>query len=241
MSDGDEEVIISARDITRDYGQGENAVHALRGISLDIIKGKTTAIIGKSGSGKSTLAHILATLDRPTSGELTINGIKALGISQKQLNQMRNQQFGFVFQQFFMDPHATVLDNVMLPMEIAGVGIREREKRALKALDAVDLSDKPNVRATDLSGGQKQRVCIARAIVNNPEIIFADEPTGNLDSKTSELIENLLFKLNKNKGITLVIVTHDDYLANKCQRRIELHDGKIVACDGENCKLVEAK
>lgn len=237
MNESGDDNLILARGITRIYGRGNNAVRALRGASLDITRGRSTAIIGKSGSGKSTLAHILATLDRPTSGKLVIDGVSPDDMPARKLNQLRNQWFGFVFQQFFMDPHATVLDNVMLPMEIAGVKLSIRRKRALEALAAVDLSDKSNVRATELSGGQKQRVCIARAIVNQPQIIFADEPTGNLDSKTSALIEDLLFKLNHERGITLVIVTHDNELANKCDRQVELHDGRIVACRGINCTL----
>ena len=222
------DVIISARNVTKWYGKGDSATRALDGVDLDIRRGETVAIVGKSGSGKSTLTHILATLDQPTSGTVEVDGRNVAGISRRRINKLRNQTFGFVFQQFYLNSRDTVLNNVMLPMVIAGVKPSIRRKRALKALETVELLDKASARANDLSGGQKQRVCIARAIVNNPAVIFADEPTGNLDSNTGSTVENLLFGLNRDKGITLVIVTHDLELAAKCGRQIHIKDGKIV-------------
>lgn len=221
------EVIISAEHIDKVYGRRENSFRALTDINLQIRRGESVAIVGKSGSGKSTLTHILATLDQPTKGKIIINGKDLSKLSNRQLNKLRNRSFGFVFQQFFMNSRDTVLNNVMLPMVIAGVRPSVRKHRALEALKTVELEDKANVRANDLSGGQKQRVCIARAIVNNPTLIFADEPTGNLDTATGDVIENLLFGLNRDKGITLVIVTHDPELAAKCDRQLHIKDGRL--------------
>ena len=185
------------------------------------------AIIGKSGSGKSTLMHILALLDKPTTGEIFIKDTPVNKLSTSNLNKIRNKSFGFVFQSFFMNANDSVLSNVMVPLVIAGVPYRKRKEKAIAALKSVGLIDKINSKANDLSGGQKQRVCIARAIVNSPSVIFADEPTGNLDSKTGEKVKNLLFGLNKKRGITLVIVTHDPDLANLCDRQIYIKDGEI--------------
>lgn len=189
------------------------------------------AIIGKSGSGKSTFMHILALLDQPTSGDIYLNGKNVTSIRKKVLNKTRNEEFGFVFQQFFMNAKDTVLNNVLLPLKIGGISGSKRKKMALDALKAVGLEDKVQNKANNLSGGQKQRVCIARALVNNPQIIFADEPTGNLDSSTGKKIEELLFDLNKNKGITLIIVTHDPDLAARCDRQVHVRDGLIVGGD----------
>ena len=220
--------IIAIHDVVKVYGHGDSSVRALDEVSLAIRKGESVAIVGKSGSGKSTLTHILATLDKPTSGQVIINGKDTTKMSSRMLNRLRNRTFGFVFQQFYMNSRDTVINNVMLPMVIAGVKPSIRRKRAMEALEIVDLADKVKAKANDLSGGQKQRVCIARAIVNNPSIIFADEPTGNLDSNTGDKIQNLLFKLNREKGITLVIVTHDLELAAKCDRQIHIKDGRII-------------
>lgn len=220
--------IISLHQVTKVYGKGDNAVEALRGIDLDIRSGEAIAIIGRSGSGKSTLAHVMATLDRPTSGKVLINGSEVGRRSGRASNRLRNQEIGFVFQQFFMNARDSVLDNVMLPMVIAGIRPKLRRKRALDALETVGLLDKAYARASDLSGGQKQRVCIARAIVNKPSIILADEPTGNLDTATSRVVEDMLFRLNQERGITLVIVTHDPDLAQRCGRQVRIADGQVV-------------
>lgn len=220
--------IISLHQVTKVYGKGDNAVEALRGIDLDIRSGEAIAIIGRSGSGKSTLAHVMATLDRPTSGKVLINGSEVGRRSRRASNRLRNQEIGFVFQQFFMNARDSVLDNVMLPMMIAGIRPKLRRKRALDALETVGLLDKAYARASDLSGGQKQRVCIARAIVNKPSIILADEPTGNLDTATSRVVEDMLFRLNQERGITLVIVTHDPDLAQRCGRQVRITDGQVV-------------
>lgn len=220
--------VISLHQVTKVYGKGDNAVEALRGIDLDISSGEVIAIIGRSGSGKSTLAHVMATLDRPTSGKVLINGSEVGRRSRRASNRLRNQEIGFVFQQFFMNARDSVLDNVMLPMVIAGIRPKLRRKRALDALGTVGLLDKAYARASDLSGGQKQRVCIARAIVNKPSIILADEPTGNLDTATSRVVEDMLFRLNQERGITLVIVTHDPDLAQRCGRQVRIADGQVV-------------
>ena len=220
--------IISLHQVTKVYGKGDNAVEALRGIDLDIGSGEAIAIIGRSGSGKSTLAHVMATLDRPTSGKVLINGSEVGRRSRRASSRLRNQEIGFVFQQFFMNARDSVLDNVMLPMVIAGIRPKLRRKRALDALETVGLLDKAYARASDLSGGQKQRVCIARAIVNKPSIILADEPTGNLDTATSRVVEDMLFRLNQERGITLVIVTHDPDLAQRCGRQVRIADGQVV-------------
>ena len=220
--------VLSTRNLTKRYGSGSARFDALKGVTIDIAEGESVAIVGKSGSGKSTLMHILALLDTPTSGELAVDGTDAAKLRGARLNSLRNRTFGFVFQQFFLTPNTSVLDNVMLPLKIAKVGPRERRRRALEALEQLELADKARSKATDLSGGQKQRVVIARALVNSPKIIFADEPTGNLDSATGAVVEDLLFRLNEEQGITLVIVTHDEELAARASRRIYLKDGLIV-------------
>ncbi|WP_270780224.1 ABC transporter ATP-binding protein [Enterococcus faecalis] len=223
--------VIEAKNIKKRYGKNETKFDALKGVDLKVEKGESVAIIGKSGSGKSTFMHILALLDQPTSGDIYLNGKNVTSIRKKVLNKTRNEEFGFVFQQFFMNAKDTVLNNVLLPLKIGGISGSKRKKMALDALKAVGLEDKVQNKANNLSGGQKQRVCIARALVNNPQIIFADEPTGNLDSATGKKIEELLFDLNKNKGITLIIVTHDPDLAARCDRQVHVRDGLIVGGD----------
>ena len=225
--------LIEAKNLVKVYRDGNTYFKALNSVSFEIEKGESVAIIGKSGSGKSTLMHLLAALDKPNEGEILINGQNIAKMKKRDLNKLRNRTFGFVFQQFFMNPKDTVLQNVILPLKIGGVSSRKRKEIALKALEAVELTDKAKNKASNLSGGQKQRVCVARAIANSPEIIFADEPTGNLDSKTSKKIEDLLFGLNKDNGITLIIVTHDEALAQKCDRQIRIQDGQIIS-KGEN-------
>lgn len=220
--------VVEVNHLSKVYGKRQTTFKALDNINLKIYNGESVAIIGKSGSGKSTLMHLMALLDKPTSGMVKVLGINASKLKGKKLNHLRNKHFGFVFQQFFMNANDTVLENVLLPLKIAKVSRFKRKKMALKALDTVDLENKSKNKSTNLSGGQKQRVCIARAIVNNPKIIFADEPTGNLDSGTGKKIIDLLFGLNK-KGTTLIIVTHDEELAALCDRQIRIADGKIVA------------
>jgi len=221
--------IIEAKNITRVYGgKDEEVCKALDGVSFTINRGESVAIIGKSGSGKSTLMHILACLDKPSSGELLINGIDVSKMPEKQQEILRGESFGFVFQQFFLNPNDTVLENIILSLKINGKDNRKiREEKGIAMLKEVDLLNKKNNKAKNLSGGQKQRVCIARALVGDPQIVFADEPTGNLDSANGETVEKNLFGLNK-KGITLILVTHDQELAQKCQKQIMIKDGKIV-------------
>ncbi len=219
--------ILVANNITKSYGRGEARFQALRGVSLDVRTGESVAIVGKSGSGKSTLMHLLALLDTPDSGSLRVDGRDAAGLSARQTNALRNEVFGFVFQQFFMIPSATVLENVALPLKIAGMPARERRRRSMEVLEQMEMADKAGNKATALSGGQKQRVVLARALANQPKLIFADEPTGNLDTATSAVVEDLLFGLNADQGITLVIVTHDPDLAARCDRQIHLSDGLV--------------
>lgn len=231
-----ERTLISTHNLCKTYGKRNAKFIALKDINLEIEEGESVAIIGKSGSGKSTLMHLLALLDRPTSGSIQLRGTDTSKLRARRLNKLRNKQFGFVFQSFFMNSNDTVLNNVILPLKIAGIGFRERKRRAINALKIVGLEDKIKNKANDLSGGQKQRVCIARAIVNQPKVIFADEPTGNLDSVTGEKIERILFGLNKKVGITLIIVTHDEDLAAKCGRIIRIADGHIIADSKDTTK-----
>lgn len=221
------ELAIEATGITKTYGKGESSFQALRGVDLAVKRGESVAIVGKSGSGKSTLMHLMALMDSPTTGSLKILGKDSTAFSKKELDKIRNQTFGFVFQQFFLNSRQSVLENVELPLKIAGVNRAVRREKALAALEAVGLTDKAENRANDLSGGQKQRVCIARSLVNDCSILFADEPSGALDSVTGAQIENILFTLNRDKGLTLVVITHDLDLAQKCDRQIQISDGVI--------------
>lgn len=225
---GTRPAILRARSLTRVYGKGEAAFTALRGVDVEIGRGRSLAIVGKSGSGKSTLMHLLALLDRPTEGDIEVDGRPASRLKPSELNPLRNKTFGFVFQQFFLTSGQTVFENVSLPLVIAGVPVRERRERTMASLDELGLADKAKNRATDLSGGQKQRVVIARALVNEPSVIFADEPTGNLDTATGAQVEDILFGLQRDRGITLVVVTHDHDLAARCDSAITIADGRIV-------------
>lgn len=225
--------IISVRDVHRSYGRGPNRFEALKGVSFDVAEGESVAIVGKSGSGKSTLMHVLALLDAPTTGTVELEGVDTNTLEGARLNRTRNKTFGFVFQQFFLTASSSVLENVVLPMTIAGVPRGERRRRGLAALAQLELADKAGSKAKDLSGGQKQRAVIARALVNDPRIIFADEPTGNLDSATGAVVEDILFSLNREHGITLIVVTHDDDLTARCDRRIVIRDGLVVDPEGE--------
>lgn len=226
--------ILSARNLTKSYGRGPDRFDALRGVSLDIQRGESVAIVGKSGSGKSTLMHLLALLDAPGGGHITVDGKDAQSLGGRRLNGLRNSMFGFVFQQFFLTPASSVLENVVLPLKIAGVGSRERHGRGMAVLEQLDLADKARNKAANLSGGQKQRVVIARALVNRPQVIFADEPTGNLDTSTGKIVEDILFDLNQNQGITLIVVTHDHDLAARFQRRLYIRDGLLIPTDEEH-------
>lgn len=221
--------LLSVSGLTRKYKSGDGWFQALKGVSFDIHKGESVAIVGKSGSGKSTLMHLLSLLDKPTGGTINLDGEDTTRLRAKRLDNLRNQHFGFIFQQFFLNPNQSVLDNVTLPLKIAGVSAKERKEAGLKVLERLELDDKYRNKANDLSGGQKQRVVIARALINNPSVIFADEPTGNLDSATSLIVENMLLDLNKETGITLIVVTHDNDLAQKLDRQIRVADGLITA------------
>lgn len=232
---------IKVKNLTKVYGKKENTFTALDNVSFDIEEGTSVAIIGKSGSGKSTLMHIMSGLDRPSSGRVTIHNQILHDMKPKRMDNFRAKEMSFIFQSFFVEANQTCYQNVILPLEIAKVGRRDRRKHVLEALAQVDLSDKVNNRARDLSGGQKQRLAIARAIVNKPRLIFADEPTGNLDSATGETIIELLFGLNRSMGSTLVIVTHDPELADRCQMQIVLKDGKIEKIVKGKARKVAAK
>ena len=223
------DLIIDARGINKSYGTGSGRFDALKDVSLQVRRGECIAIVGKSGSGKSTLMHILALLDEPDAGTLTFDGSATSSLSAREVSQVRNKQFGFVFQQFFLTAGTSVLDNVTLPLVIAGVPPKARRERGMAVLEQFGLTDKASSNANDLSGGQKQRVVISRALVNEPTVIFADEPTGNLDSTTGRIVEESLLALNRERGITLIIVTHDEDLAARCDRQVFLRDGVIVS------------
>lgn len=220
--------VLETENLVKVYGKGATRFDALKGLTFEIHEGESVAIVGKSGSGKSTLMHLLALLDEPTSGVVALGGEPVTALKPKKVSQLRNATFGFVFQQFFLNPNQTVLENITLPLKIAGRGKSERNRRGMEVLEQLDMTDKAKNKATNLSGGQKQRACIARALVNNPTVLFADEPTGNLDTATSEIVEDILFGLHRDHGITLVVVTHDEDLAAKCQRRLMMQDGEIV-------------
>lgn len=219
--------MIELKNVTKIYGKKKNQFTALKNVSLTIPTGASVAILGKSGSGKSTLMHAISGLDRPQQGQVIIDGQDILKLKQKQVDEFRARKIGFIFQSFFVQGNESVADNVSLPLEIVKMPRGLRESKINEALKAVDLYEKRKNRAKDLSGGQKQRLAIARAIVGSPQIIFADEPTGNLDSETGAKVEELLFNYNKQEGATLIIVTHDVDLAKKCDYQILIKDGKI--------------
>ena len=225
--------VIEARDLTKTYKMGEIEVHALNGVSFTIARGEIVSIMGPSGSGKSTMMNTLGCLDRPTSGEYILDGEAVANMTDDQLASVRNRKVGFVFQSFNLLSRLTAVGNVELPLRYAGI-TEGRRDRAKAALEAVGLGDRMTHRPYELSGGQQQRVAVARAIVNDPAIIMADEPTGNLDSKVGKEIMSLLLNLNKERGTTLVIVTHDPKIAEQTQRVIRLRDGELDLSYEEN-------
>ena len=219
--------MIELKNVTKIYGKKKNQFTALKNVSLTIPTGASVAILGKSGSGKSTLMHAISGLDKPQKGQVIIDGQDILQLKPKYVDEFRAKKIGFIFQSFFVQGNESVIDNVSLPLEIARLPRKKRAHKINAALKAVDLYDKRKNRAKDLSGGQKQRLAIARAIVGDPQIIFADEPTGNLDSETGAKVEELLFDYNKQKGVTLIVVTHDADLAKKCDHQIIIKDGRV--------------
>lgn len=227
-----QKIMLEANGLSKTYTSDGVAFNALKNVDLRIHKGDCIAIVGKSGSGKSTLMHLLACLDIPSDGYVYVDGDETSTMSEAGKNMLRNEKFGFVFQQFFLNGRDTVFENVVLPMRIRGASDFDMMTDADEALAAVGLADKSDKKAKDLSGGEKQRVCIARALVGKPQVIFADEPTGNLDSTTGAAVEKMLFDLNRDKGITLVFVTHDPDLSQRCERIVEMKDGQIIA---EHC------
>ncbi len=220
--------MIQLKNVSKVYGKRDQTFAALEDVSFKIPKGASVAIVGKSGSGKSTLMHVMSGLDRPTGGSIVIDGTDIASMKAKAIDRFRSEKIGFIFQAFFVQANESCFYNVALPLEISRVKGAARKKRVQIALKAVGLEEKINQKAKNLSGGQKQRLAIARAIVNKPAILFADEPTGNLDSTTGEKVEKLLFDFNHKLGSTLVIVTHDHDLASKCDYQVLIKDGRVV-------------
>ena len=219
--------VIEIKDLVKDYRVGEMVVHVLKGISFEIERGDFVSIMGPSGSGKSTLMNILGCLDKPTSGTYTLDGISVGNLTRDQLAEIRNKKIGFVFQQFNLLARTSAAENVELPMMYTDAPARERHERAMKALLAVGLAGREEHQPSQLSGGQQQRVAIARSLVNDPSIILADEPTGALDSRTSIEIMAIFQRLNREKGITMIVVTHDPDVATYSNRSIHFKDGKL--------------
>ena len=220
------DAILQLRGITRDFKLGAQTVHVLKGIDLDISKNEYVALMGPSGSGKSTLMNLLGCLDTPTSGSYELNGTDVSSLNDNALAEIRNREIGFVFQSFHLLAKNSALDNVLLPLKYAGKSKEDSMIRALDVLKAVGLEDRVNHGPSELSGGQQQRVAIARALVNKPSIVFADEPTGNLDSKTEADVMNLFKKLNDD-GQTIILITHEQEIADQCKRIIKIRDGLI--------------
>lgn len=226
-------MLIKTIEISKIYQVGQEKIKALDGIDLSVEENEYLAVMGPSGSGKSTLMNLLGCLDTPTSGSYILNGIEVAKLNDDELAEIRNKEIGFVFQTFNLLPRATALHNVELPLIYSNISRKKRKELALQALEKVGLADRVNHRPSELSGGQRQRVAIARGLVNQPSILFADEPTGNLDSKTGEEILVLFNDLHK-MGNTIVIVTHEEYIARRAERIVRLLDGKIVSDEGSN-------
>ncbi|MFN2145174.1 MAG: ABC transporter ATP-binding protein [Anaerolineales bacterium] len=221
------DIVVDAKDLRKIYVMGEMEVHALRGLDIQIKRGEVISIMGPSGSGKSTLMNIIGCLDSPTSGEYYLDGEAVADLTSDQRADIRNRKVGFVFQSFNLLPRATAISNVELPLRYANVSGKERRERAIAALEAVGLGDRIHHTPAELSGGQQQRVAIARALVNNPAIVMADEPTGNLDTKSGDEVMQLLLNLNKEKNTTLIIVTHDPEVAELTERVVMIRDGVV--------------
>jgi putative ABC transport system ATP-binding protein len=221
--------MIEVKGVTKIYGKKNNEFKALSDVNFTIPDGASVAILGKSGSGKSTLMHVMSGLDRPQSGQIIIDGKNILKLKTKEVDKFRSRQMSFIFQSFFIQGNESCYNNVSLPLEISNVSPSRRKSRVEAALKAVELMDKKKSRARDLSGGQKQRLAVARAIVNSPKILFADEPTGNLDSVTGGVIENLLFNYHRKFHVTFILVTHDSDLSERCDIQIHIKDGVIDA------------
>lgn len=228
MGSDSPESLISVRDLHKVYTMGTDSLHALDGVSLEISRGTYMAVMGPSGSGKTTFLDILGCLSRPTTGDYWLNGQKVSGLSERQLADVRNHEIGFVFQNFNLLPRSSALNNVELPLVYAGVPRRERLRRARASLEAVGLGNRMGHRPAELSGGQRQRVAIARALVNSPSILFADEPTGNLDTQSGESILAIIDELHQ-QGHTIVMVTHEAEVAAHAQRVVSFRDGRIVS------------
>ncbi|HEX6444014.1 MAG TPA: ABC transporter ATP-binding protein [Streptosporangiales bacterium] len=220
--------VIDVRDVTKVYGSGDTEVHALRGVSLTVRPGEYVAVVGASGSGKSTLMHVLGCLDAPTTGRYLLNGADVAELDERTLGEIRNREIGFVFQAFNLVPRMNALENVALPLVYAKVRAGRRRARAERALEAVGLADRMTHTANQLSGGQQQRVAIARALVNDPALVLADEPTGNLDSASTGEVLGLLDELNT-AGRTVVVITHEPDVAEHSQRVVQMRDGRIVS------------
>ena len=225
--------LVSLKNVWKIYQMGEVEVPALRGVSIDIHEGEFVAIIGQSGSGKSTLMNMVGCLDMPSRGTVLLKSHDISKLSESDLSSMRGKTVGFIFQQYNLIPNMTAYDNVLLPLEFLEVKEHEAQKRAIHVLEIVGLGNYTEHRPAQLSGGQQQRVSIARCLVTNPEIILADEPTGNLDSNTGRYIMDILLKLNKEEGKTVIMVTHDLTLAKYAEKHIELRDGKIISVKGD--------
>jgi putative ABC transport system ATP-binding protein len=221
------QAVIHLENVHKTYDLGEFQVHALRGVSLEIRAGEMVAVMGASGSGKSTLMNILGCLDKPTKGSYQLAGVDVTNMSKSELARIRNSKIGFVFQQFNLLSRTSALENVELPTIYAGLPPEERHRRAQRALEQVGLADRANHHPSQLSGGQQQRVAIARALVNEPSILLADEPTGNLDSRTSVEVMDIFQRLNEEHGITVILVTHEHDIASYAQRNLEFRDGKL--------------